>query len=492
MKTAIVIGAGVGGIAISACLAKNGFKVTVFEKNRTPGGRLSKIEKDGFHFDVGPTLLLMPEIFAEIYDYLGERIDDHLQLRRIDPTYRVYLHDGTTIDLTSDLNSMKSQLEAIEPGSFKAYLRFLSEAYQHYNLSLKHFVGRNFISPFDFFNLKSLSLIFKLKALTTHYKNISKFFHDQRLRAIFSFQNMYLGLSPYEALATYSLLQYTEIVDGVWFPLGGMYKVVESLVSIAKNAGVEFEFSTEVSNIDIDGSKAVGVTLNNGAKVSADIIIANADLPYVYTRLLPKDSLTMKLQKKKYTSSALVFCWGINSLRSSKLLHHNVFLTDHRFKESFDSIFRDLSIPEEPSFYVCAPSRTDPYLAPSNGDSLLVLVPVGHIDDKKPQDWNAIRDRAKSFVLDKLKEIGVGDLSNIISFEQMITPTDYLESLNLLKGSAFGLSHNLAQVGYLRPQNRHPRYRNLYFVGASTHPGTGLPMVLISARLATERILSGR
>ncbi|MBM3212319.1 FAD-dependent oxidoreductase, partial [Candidatus Poribacteria bacterium] len=181
LNKAIVIGAGIGGIAIAARLAKNGFDVTVFEKNPQPGGRMNKIQRDGFLFDTGPTLFLMPEIFAETYNALGQHIEDHLELIRLDPTYRVYLHDKTTIDLTADLNNMRLQLDAMEPGSFEAYLRFLSEGYRHYNLSLKHFVGRNFINLFEFFNPKNIPLIFSLKALTTHYKNISKYFKDQRL-----------------------------------------------------------------------------------------------------------------------------------------------------------------------------------------------------------------------------------------------------------------------------------------------------------------------
>lgn len=490
MKSAVVIGAGIGGIAVAARLARNGYKATVFEKNSSPGGRFNKIERDGFHFDTGPTLFLMPEIFAETYYALGERMEDHLDLIRLDPTYRAHLHDKTIINLTSNLNDMRMQLDAIEPGSFETYLRFLSEGYRHYNLSLKHFVGRNFITPFEFFSPKNIPLVFSLKALTTHYKNVSRYFHDPRLKAAFSFQNMYLGLSPYEAPATYSLLQYTELAEGVWFPRGGMYKTVETLVSIAEGLGVKFRYDAPISKIDVEGSKASGVTLEDGERIKADLVIANADLPYVYYKLLPDEKISVKLKKKKYTSSALMFYWSIKGDRSQQLLHHNVFLADHRYKESFTNIFHDLTLPEEPSFYVCAPTRTDPSFAPPDGDSLLVLVPVGHINDKNPQEWDSIKQRAREFVLLKLSELGIENLSSKIIFEEKIGPLDYLNSMNLTKGAAFGLSHNFTQVGYLRPHNRHSRYKNLYFVGASTHPGTGVPIVLISARLVVERILS--
>jgi phytoene desaturase len=290
-------------------------------------------------------------------------------------------------------------------------------------------------------------------------------------------------------MATYSLLQYSEIADGVWFPRGGMYKLIESLTSIAEGLGVEFRYDSPVSRIDVESSRASGVTLENGEHLKADLIIANADLPYVYSELLPEDKYSERLEKKKYSSSAIMFYWGVKSDRSPLLLHHNVFLADHRYKESFDQIFRDLTLPDEPSFYVCAPTRTDPESAPADCDSLLALVPVGHIDDKKPQDWSAIEDKAREEVFSGLETIGVTGLSDNVVFEETIGPEDYQKHLNLAKGAAFGLSHNFFQVGYMRPRNRHRRYKNLYFVGASTHPGTGLPMVLLSARLVVERIL---
>jgi phytoene desaturase len=184
-----------------------------------------------------------------------------------------------------------------------------------------------------------------------------------------------------------------------------------------------------------------------------------------------------------------MFYWGVKGERSQSLLHHNVFLADHRYRQSFESIFKDLTLPDDPSFYVCAPTRTDPDFAPEDGDSLMALVPIGHIDEKNPQAWGDLERRARRTVIERLTALGVEDLENRIVFEAKWGPPYYQKTLNLAKGAAFGLSHNFTQVGYLRPHNRHPRYRNLYFVGASTHPGTGLPIVLLSARLTVERIL---
>ncbi len=489
MKTALVIGAGMGGLAASARLARAGYRVTVLEKGARPGGRVLTIDREGYHFDTGPTLFLMPAVFAETFQALGERMEDHLDLVRLDPTYRVHFHDDSTMDLTADLNHMREQLDALEPGAFEAFLRFMSEGYRHYYTSLQSFVGRNFYSLLDYFSPANLPLLFKLKALVKHHANTSRYFRDPRLKAAFSFQNMYLGLSPYDAPATFSLLQYTELAEGVWFPRGGMYRAIQCLASIAEGLGVRFHYNAPVARVEVEGTQATGVTLESGDRLKADVVVANADLPYVYAQLLPDDGTAARLMSKKFTSSALMFYWGVKGERSEALLHHNVFLADHRYRESFDRIFRDLTLPDEPSFYINAATRTDPSFAPADGDALMVLVPVGHLDDKRPQDWDALRQRARETVIHRLNELGIKELNERIVVEETLDPPEYWRQLNLAKGAAFGLSHNFMQVGYLRPHNRHPRYRNLYFVGASTHPGTGLPIVLLSARLVTERIL---
>jgi len=486
--TAIVIGAGIGGIASAARLARQGYSVTVLEKNATPGGRANQIVRDGHRFDIGPTLFLMPEVWEETFAALGEKLSDHLELVRIDPTYKVHFEDGFQLELTSNLGRMQPQLEKVEKTAFTGFLNYMAEGNRHYKLSLDKFVGRNFRSLFEYFSLRNLPLIFRLKALQKHYANTGRFFKDERLKAAFTFQNMYLGLSPFDAPATYSLLQYTELAEGVWFPMGGMYRAIEALVAIAEKLGVRFIYNAAVKELRVDGPRVGSVVLEDGREFSADVFVGNADLPYIYRELLPESREAESLQNKLYTCSTIMFYWGVDK-RYPQLGHHNVFLGGD-YRASFDRIFKDHQLPDAPSFYVHAPARTDPAAAPEGQDTLYVLVPVGHLDEQAGQDWEAMTAAARRTVFERLgRELGITDLEQHIKFEITYQPGTWKQQFNLEKGAAFGLSHNFMQVGYLRPQNRHARYRNLYFAGASTHPGTGLPIVLLSARLTTERIL---
>jgi len=487
ISTVVVIGAGVGGIATAARLARHGYLVTVVEKEERPGGRCNRLVKDGHHFDTGPTLFLMPDLYAQAFADLGERMEDHLDLRRIDPVYHVHFDDGSSLDLTSDLAAMQTQLEAIEPGSFASYLRYLREGSYHYRMALPTLVQRGFYRFFEFFNPRNLAMLFKLRLLVKHYDHVSSFFADPRLRAAFTFQDMYLSLSPFEASATYSLFQYAELVGGIWFPVGGMATVVGALVEIAKKSGVQFIYNAPAEQILVDGDQATGISLADGRELRADIIVANADLSYVYRCLLPDDGSGERLCRKKYTCSTVTFYWGVDK-QYPQLGAHNIFLAGD-YRGSFHSILRDHTLPDEPSFYLHAPVRMDPALAPEGQDTLMVVVPVGHIDETAPQDWSAVQKRARQFVLQRLAQIGIDDLVAHIKFEESYTPPDWQSRHNLTYGSTLGLAHNLTQMGYLRPSNRHSRYQNLYFVGASTRPGNGVATVLISSRLTSERVL---
>lgn len=487
MKSVLVIGAGIGGIATAARLARSGCQVTVLEKCGRPGGRVAPLEKDGHQFICGPTLYLMPEIYSRTFADLGERVEDHLELLRVDPSYHLYFKDGARLALTADLHEMRSQLEALEEGSFGAFMRYLDQASRHYDLALRHLVERDFRNLFEYASPKNVRLFFRLNGLARHHGNIGRYFRDERLKAAFTFQDMYVGLSPYQAPALFSLLQYSEFAHGVWFPMGGMYRVIEALASIAQKLGVRFQYNAPVVEINVNGRRASGVTLEDGRVLTADVVVANADLPYVYRHLLPDDGMNRRLSRKRYSCSALMYCWGVKK-QFPGLATHSLFVSGD-VRESYERVVEDLSVSEDPSFYLHAPSRLDPSLAPQGEETITVIVPVGHIDEGAPQDWDAIRETTRRAVIRRLSLAGLRDFEKHIKFELSFTPYDWRDRFNLLKGATHGLSHDLMQMGYLRPRNRHKRYGNLYFVGASTHPGTGLPTVLVSARLVSERIL---
>jgi phytoene desaturase len=416
-----------------------------------------------------------------------------LDLQRVDPTYHLVFDDGSQLALTSDLKSMSEQLEAIEPGSFNGFLRYLDEGDRHYQLAMDRLVTRDFRTAAEFFNLSNLSLIREIKPFTNHYRNMAGYFNAPRLKSAFTFQDVYMGLSPFEAPATFSMMSYTELAHGVWYPRGGMYRVVEALVHLAREAGVEFAFEAPVERIETAGSQVCGVRLDGDQRLKAEIVVANADLPYVYGNLLPEDGLAGRLYRKRYSCSVISFFWCVDRPYES-LSPHTLFLADD-FRENFDSIIAGLALPHNPSLYVHAPARLDPTMAPPGKDTLIAVVPVGHMADDQDaqsngkQDWGKIKEQARQAVFRRLALLGINDLERHVESEVCYIPPSWQKRYNLVKGSTHGLCHNLTQLAYFRPANRHPRYPNLYFVGASTRPGTGVPTALVSGRLAATRIM---
>ena len=476
-----------GGIAAAAHLARSGLHVTVVEKNSQPGGRCGRLTRLGHRFDTGPTLLIMPLLYEAEFAALGAPLREALSLQRVDPTYELIFDDSSRLALTSDSGAMQAQLEAMEPGSFRKFLRYEEEGRRHYDLTLRWLVSRDFRRASEFFAPANLRLVSQIKPFVRHYANMSRYFDDPRLKAAFTFQDIYMGLSPFEAPATFSMMPYTELAHGVWYPRGGMYRVVEVLVNIAREAGVEFFFNAGVERIEVDGSRARGVVLQDGRLLEADAILANADLPYVYGDLLPRDGMAARLERKRYSCSAISFFWGVKK-RYETLAPHTLFLADD-YRENFDSIIGDLSLPRNPSVYVHAPTRLDPSMAPPSEDTLIAIVPVGHMSANGEQDWVAMQDEARRQVFRRLALVGITDLESNIKFEESYSPPSWRTRYNLVRGSTHGLCHNLMQLGYFRPHNRHPHYRNLYFAGSSTHPGTGVPTALVSGRLAARRML---
>jgi phytoene desaturase len=482
-----IVGAGVGGLAAAIHLARLGYRVCVFEKNRRPGGRLDHFWRDGHHFDTGPTLFILPLVYESEFARLGACLSDELTLQRIDPTYQLVFDDGTGLSLTSDQAMMRRQLEAIEAGSYAGFRRYMAEGSAHYHLAMEHLVARQPRLLPDLISPHGLAVLRHLPVFLPHYARTGALFDDPRLKAAFTFQDIYMGLSPFEAPSLFSMFPFSELEHGVFFPRGGMYRIVEALMRLARRAGVEFEFNAPVRQISVDGDAARHLVLDDGRRLPVAAVVANADLPYVYQRLLPDDRRAARLARKRFSCSVISFFWGIDR-PVPRLGPHTLFLAD-AYRENFEFLDHGQALPENPSLYVHAPAHVDPSLAPPGQDTLTAIVPVAHLAADGTQDWPELRARARQAALRRLVSIGEADLAAHIKFEVNFTPLSWQNRYNLVRGATHGLSHTLTQMAYFRPANRHPRLHNVYFVGASTHPGTGVPTALISGRLTAERLV---
>lgn len=488
IKSVVIIGAGIGGISTAIKLAGNGFDVTVYEKNSAPGGRASQLVRDGHRFDLGATIFLMPEIYRDAFAGMGINLDEFIEFIPMDTLYQLYFDDGSILDFTTDDKKMEAQLEAIEPGSYRKMKSYLAQGYGFLQIGLSRLLGRNFYRLFDFVNPGNIGLLIQLKAYLRHQTFAGRFFRHPHLQMAFTFQNIYVGQSPYQAPALFAMLPAAELLEGSMFPKGGMNRIVTRLVEYAEQIGVKFVYNKPAAQILIEEKRATGILFEDGTRIGADIVVANADLPYVYSNLLPDKRTAARINKLKHACSAMVFHWGIDKVYPG-LAQHNVFLTD-RYQQSLDAIFKDKSLSRDFCFYIHSPVRTDITAAPDNQDSISVVIPIGHLDPDKNQDWSEIRSMAREGVVNRLKKLGWSDLEDHIKFEVCYLPGTWESIYHVSRGATFGsLGHNILQMGYFRPHNRHNRYRNLYFAGGSTHPGNGVPLVLLSAKLTSERIL---
>ena len=403
-------------------------------------------------------------------------------------------------ELSTDNARMKQEVEKWEgKDGFSRYLNFLREAHIHYEVSVTEVLKKNFTSLLSMTRPSFLWQLFALHPFESIYSRAAKYFWTERLRRVFTFGSMYMGMSPFDAPGTYSLLQYTELAEGIWYPVGGFHRVVQALVAVGERLGVRYHLSTPVTSINLspDGHHVTGITLESGETMSADIIVINADLVYAYNNLLPKSSTAKSLKARPASCSSISFYWAMDQI-IPELTTHNIFLADD-YKESFDDIFKKQSMPKEPSFYVNVPSRVDPTAAPQGKDSIVVLLPVGHLLDQdegrglevqSKQDWDSLVQRGRETVFSTIEaRTGARDLQSHVVKEIINTPQSWKNVFNLDKGAILGLSHSFFNVLAFRPKTKHPDIASLYFVGASTHPGTGVPICLAGSKVTSEQIL---
>lgn len=469
----VVIGAGVGGLATAARLAHRGERVLVFEKTDQVGGRNRRVKVGECDFDGGPTLMMMLDPFQKFFTDLGERLEDHLEIELCDPSYRVFYRDGTRLEGTPNVAKMLRQIEKISPRDAANYARMLGDLGALYQASIPTFVRNNFTKPGSFLGPRALGLVLKHGMLGNLAKRVERYMEDDRLRMLFSFQTMYLGLSPYDAPWVYATLAYMEYGDGIWYPKGGMPRISEVIAEIATQRGAEIHLGRGVCRIE-----GKTVELEDGERIQAKAIITNVDLPR-HDAAISKQPRRRKL---RYSCSAYVLYLDYAG-ELPDLLHHNVFFGKD-FKGNLDDIFHRLQRPSDPAFYAAVTKRSEPGRAPEGHENLFLLIPCANLD----RPWNeeeaaALRDT----VFRRLQEEVGFDPSKVVAMGET-SPADWASQLNLERGAAFGISHDFLQSAFFRPGNRSRTNRDLFYVGASTIPGNGIPMVLISAELVEQRL----
>ncbi len=487
-KSVIIIGGGIGGLALSGLLAKKGYKVTLLEKNGTVGGRARIFEHDGFIFDMGPSWYMMPDVFEHFFSLMGEDIKEYYTLEKLSPSYQITLKsDGKNYQLYSDLEKNKKLFESLEPGSGAILEKFLKETKEQYEIARGEFMYKNYDSLFDFLNWRVASLGSRLPIFKKQKDIIERKFKNELIRKALQYQTVLLGTAPGDTPGIYTLMNYVDLVLGEWYPNRGVQAVPESLRSIALKYGVRILTNSPVESILVEGGEAKGVLLKSGEELFADIVVSNADVAYTDMALLPKK---YRVKSEKYWNSrvlapsAFILYLGVKG-QISTLEHHNLLFTKN-WEKGFGQIFKNPAWPEDPSLYICMPSKTDRSVAPKDHENLFVLVPIAsglsYTDDFLKQYGDGILEEIAKYYK-------IPDLKDRIVFRREYSVKDFSKDYNAFKGSALGLAHTLSQSAVFRPNNVHPKIKNMFYVGAGTNPGIGMPICLISAELAYKRIL---
>lgn len=469
-----VVGAGVGGLAVALRLAHKGHKVTVFEKTDQVGGRNRSEAVGNCRFDGGPTLLMMLDPFRKLFSDVGEKFEHHVPITLCDPSYRVFYRDETQLDATTNLALMKSRFREMganaDADRYEPFLRSLKGLYDE---AIPNFVRKNYKGLSDFATPAQLQRVLKHGMLGNLAKRIESTFKDPRVRMLFMFQTMYLGLSPFDAPWVYSTLAYMEYGEGIFYPRGGMPAISDAIANLASEKGAEIRLSSPVRSI-----QDKTIVLETGERFEADAVVLNADMPYAQRELEGK----APSRKLRFSCSAFVLYLDYHG-ELPGLQHHNVFFGKD-FKGNLDSLFHELKTPDDPAFYVCVSSKTDPQAAGEGHSNVYILIPCPNLDHPfTPEVADALKCRAFTRLADE-----VGFDPDLVKGMKCRTPLDWKDELNLDRGAAFGISHDLFQSAFMRPQNKSRNQDGVFYVGASTVPGNGLPMVLISAELAEQRL----
>lgn len=479
-----VVGAGLGGLSAALHLAGAGRAVTVIEREAIPGGRAGLIQDHGYYFDTGPSVLTMPQLVADPLAAVGESLTDWLTLHRLDPAYRARFADGSSIDLWADPDAMADEIAATcgatDVDGYRRFVRYLRDLYR---LEMPHFIDRNLDSAAQLLGVPLVRLV-AMGGFRRLGPKVASFFADERLRRMFSFQAMYAGLAPADALALYAVITYMDCVGGVYFPAGGMHAVPRALAAAAAAHGVLFRYRTAVTRIEIAGERARAVLTANDERIPVDAVVVNADLPTAYRELLPPGYTPHRVNRLRYSPSAVVLHAG-SSAEYDDAVHHTIHFGT-AWDETFEQVIRRGQTMRDPSFLLTTPTLTDPSLAPAGRQAYHALFPAPNLRRGRI-DWRERGAHYREHMLDTLESRGYPGFREGIECSYLVTPQDWQEQ-GIAAGAPFAASHRFGQTGPFRTATLDRRIENLVFAGSNTQPGVGVPMVLISGRLAAERI----
>lgn len=485
-KNVIVIGSGFSSLSVAIDLADKGFDVTVLEKNTTLGGRARVFQDQGFTFDMGPSWYWMPEVFENFFAGFGKKTSDYYELVRLDPSYRVVFGIDDFINVPAKISELKNIFESLEKGSSKQLELFLEQAKYKYKVGMTDFVNKPSVSVSEFIDLKIAKGLLKLDILSSFHKHIRKFFKNEKILKIMEFPILFLGATPEKTPAMYSLMNYADINLGTWYPMGGMFKVVEAMVSLATEKGVKFHTNTNVLKIEAENSKVKKVITSQG-DFYPDIVIAGADYNHVETSLLDKNLQSYSSNywdKRVMSPSSLLFYVGVNK-KLENLEHHNLFF-DTDFSLHAKEIYETPCWPTEPLFYVSVPSKTDKSVAPQGSENLCILIPLA----PDLEDTEEYREKYFNIVIERLEKITKQSIREHIVFKRSYAHNDFKNDYNAFKGNAYGLANILKQTAILKPSIKSKKIDNLFYTGQLTVPGPGVPPAIISGQVVAKQVLA--
>jgi phytoene desaturase len=478
---AVVIGSGLGGLAAAIRLGARGFRVTVLERLDAPGGRAYVFRQDGFTFDAGPTLITAPFLLDDLWALCGRKRSDDLELRAIDPFYRIRFDDGSIFEACGDAERMYEEVRRIAPGDVEGYRKFMRESEAIYRVGFERLAHLPFNSLMDMGKL--VPDLVRLGAWRSVCRHVASDIRDPRLRMALSFHPLFIGGNPFKVTAIYSMIAFLERSYGVFAAIGGTGQIVKGLADLIRGQGGSFRFNAEVDEIVCENGTARGVRLKGGETVAADIVVSNADAAQTYMKLLrnaPRRRWTdRKLKNARYSMSLFVWYFG-TAKRYPKVRHHTIMMGP-RYRGLLDDMFERKVLAEDFSLYLHRPTATDDSLAPEGCDAYYVLSPVPHQDSGI--DWTKQAETYRKAIARKLDETELPGFERHIVSSRIITPLDFENRLDSFKGAAFGLEPVLTQSAWFRPHNKSEDIRNLFLVGAGTHPGAGIPGVISSARI---------